>query len=222
MSNKKIETFQTTLCCAEPEVGIPGMGSHFYEWGGDVQKYIENIWPELAQRALENFATELFVDISWATPIEQKLYFALWRRYIGYFFGYPNSTKLLVNKHLNEISSFLQQKGQKAIYQPGDVDFEIDLFLYLDCFLIEMERGGHIRYPFYIGVECDGHDYHERTKQQAQKDKSKDRILRVKGLDIIRFTGSEITRNPDECVKEIDDILDSHLFRVKGILDLSE
>lgn len=56
-------------------------------------------------------------------------------------------------------------------------------------------------------VECDGHDYHERTKEQARRDKARDRFLTGEGLVVIRFTGSEIYRDPSECVHEIDRIL---------------
>lgn len=48
-------------------------------------------------------------------------------------------------------------------------------------------------------VECDGHDYHERTKEQAQKDKSRDRELTAAGFPIFRFTGSEIFKDAKAC-----------------------
>lgn len=47
-----------------------------------------------------------------------------------------------------------------------------------------------------VVVECDGHDFHERTKGQAQRDKSRDRMLQQLGYKVIRFTGSEIYRKP--------------------------
>jgi very-short-patch-repair endonuclease len=34
--------------------------------------------------------------------------------------------------------------------------------------------------------------------------------LAIKGLHVLRFTGSEITRNPDKCTQEIDRLLISH------------
>jgi hypothetical protein len=41
-------------------------------------------------------------------------------------------------------------------------------------------------------VELDGHDFHERTKEQAQRDKERDRNMTRAGYKIMRFTGSEI------------------------------
>ena len=56
-------------------------------------------------------------------------------------------------------------------------------------------------------VECDGLDFHERTKEQAANDKSRDRRLQALGLQVYRFTGSEIFRNPVKCVEEILTVL---------------
>jgi very-short-patch-repair endonuclease len=55
----------------------------------------------------------------------------------------------------------------------------------------------------WIAVECDGHNYHERTKEQAQRDKARDRELAQMGFHVFRFTGSEIYRNNIACVLEI-------------------
>jgi very-short-patch-repair endonuclease len=45
-------------------------------------------------------------------------------------------------------------------------------------------------------VECDGHDYHERTKEQARRDKARDRYIVSTGLPVFRFTGSELAADP--------------------------
>jgi very-short-patch-repair endonuclease len=55
-----------------------------------------------------------------------------------------------------------------------------------------------------IAIECDGHDFHEKTKGQARRDKSKDRYLQSKGWIVARFTGSEIVENADSIVDEIE------------------
>lgn len=52
-------------------------------------------------------------------------------------------------------------------------------------------------------VECDGHDFHERTKEQAAKDRSRDRSAQLSGLAVFRFTGSELWRDPWACADQI-------------------
>lgn len=60
--------------------------------------------------------------------------------------------------------------------------------------------------PSYSGrkiiIECDGHDFHERTKEQAAKDRSRDRSATAAGHRIFRFTGSEIYRDPLGCSRD--------------------
>lgn len=57
-------------------------------------------------------------------------------------------------------------------------------------------------------VECDGHDYHERDKQQAKVDRQVDRARQREGFVLFRFTGSEIYNNPEHCAEEmIGDLL---------------
>jgi hypothetical protein len=124
-----------------------------------------------------------------------------------------------VNQKLSAISEYLEKQGLDAVYSEGDVDYEIDLFLFLSCRLVEPKSGRYILHPYYIGIECDGHDYHERTKAQAAKDRSKDRRLKFKGLDVLRFTGSEITRSPERCVDEVDDLITAEFRRMKQVLD---
>lgn len=54
-----------------------------------------------------------------------------------------------------------------------------------------------------VVVECDGHDFHERTKDQAAHDRSNDRAAVQAGYPVLRFTGSEIWRDPWGCAGEV-------------------
>lgn len=69
-------------------------------------------------------------------------------------------------------------------------------------------------------IECDGHDFHERTKQQAAKDRQRDRQIQSAGHPILRFTGSEICRDPLGCAAQISEFVgDRHIpeqFRKKS------
>ena len=71
-------------------------------------------------------------------------------------------------------------------------------------FLIKCFCNGFVR---MVAVECDGHDYHDRTKEQAARDKARDRKLASLGITVLRFTGSEIYRRPYQIQEEIEAIL---------------
>lgn len=50
-----------------------------------------------------------------------------------------------------------------------------------------------------FAIECDGHEWHEKTKQQVARDKLRDRRMILDGIVPIRFSGSEIHRAPAAC-----------------------
>ena len=62
---------------------------------------------------------------------------------------------------------------------------------------------------YKMAIECDGHDFHEKSKAQALRDKKRDRDLTTCGYIVMHFTGSEIYSAPDECVNEILKFLQS-------------
>lgn len=53
-----------------------------------------------------------------------------------------------------------------------------------------------------IAIELDGHDFHERTREQAERDKSRDRLLQSDGWIVLRFAGSEIWRDAGKCARQ--------------------
>jgi very-short-patch-repair endonuclease len=62
----------------------------------------------------------------------------------------------------------------------------------------DIETGGVAR----LAVECDGHDYHERTKEQGARDRARDRYLQSQDIPIFRFTGTEIWHDAVACARE--------------------
>jgi hypothetical protein len=65
-------------------------------------------------------------------------------------------------------------------------------------------------------VECDGHEFHERTKEQAARDKGRDRHLQSLGYYVLRFTGSELWKDPKRCAREADEFLKDGAYRAAG------
>ena len=83
------------------------------------------------------------------------------------------------------------------------VDFLVSLISNLP--VDDPERDGYkiIEIKNDIIVECDGHDFHEKTKEQAKRDKKRDRSLIDLGFNVYRFTGSEIWENPFDCAWQV-------------------
>jgi hypothetical protein len=67
----------------------------------------------------------------------------------------------------------------------------------------------HVDFGIYakqmrLAVEVDGHEFHEKTKEQAARDKRRDRELQQEGWNVFRFTGSEVWRDPFDCCAQIN------------------
>jgi very-short-patch-repair endonuclease len=64
-------------------------------------------------------------------------------------------------------------------------------------------------------IEIDGHEFHEKTKDQAKRDRERERLLTRKGNIVIRFTGSEVYIDPVKCVKELIQIISERMVIIK-------
>lgn len=76
-----------------------------------------------------------------------------------------------------------------------------------------------------IIVECDGHDFHEKTKEQAAHDKRRDRALFAEGWPVLRFTGSEIRADASGCARQVVEALKASIAqeadRTKHLRDMA-
>lgn len=96
-------------------------------------------------------------------------------------------------------------------------EYRVDFMCYMETILPSSLWPNATPVRNFLAVECDGHDFHERTKKQAARDRARDRALLAAGIPSMRFTGSEIWGDAYGCVTEID-----HFFLKKwqAIYDL--
>lgn len=87
----------------------------------------------------------------------------------------------------------------------GDKTYRIDFTItpYDTDLLWEASLFG-LKFP-NIGVELDGHDYHERTKAQVVSRNRRDRDLQRAGWTVFHFSGSELHNDPLRCALEVFD-----------------
>lgn len=64
-----------------------------------------------------------------------------------------------------------------------------------------------------VVVECDGHDFHEKTREQAERDKKRDRAITAEGYTVMRFSGRELYRDPFACVEEVIDYTQDVIYQ---------
>lgn len=54
-----------------------------------------------------------------------------------------------------------------------------------------------------IAIELDGHDFHDKNKQQRAYEKARDRYIVKGGFRILHYTGSEIVADPYKAAYEV-------------------
>lgn len=79
--------------------------------------------------------------------------------------------------------------------------------LVIACEIVDEENGWTS-----LVVECDGHDFHDRTPEQASRDRARDRLFQSLGFTVFRFTGSDINTRGDDCAQEIARLLYSRCW----------
>lgn len=60
---------------------------------------------------------------------------------------------------------------------------------------------------FKFAIEIDGHEWHEKTKEQAANDRRKDRAYLKNRVLPIRFTGTEVFHDSITCIKDSLEII---------------
>lgn len=67
--------------------------------------------------------------------------------------------------------------------------------------------------PIRLGIEVDGHAFHS-TREQREDDNSRHRDLKEYGYELIRFTGTEINRDPERCALDVAETID-HIYAAR-------
>jgi len=73
-----------------------------------------------------------------------------------------------------------------------------------------------------FALELDGHDFHERTKEQVAHRNQRDRDLQLDGWTVLHYSGSELVRDPAACVVNCYHEASAAFFRHKRAVMAAE
>lgn len=65
------------------------------------------------------------------------------------------------------------------------------------------KNGFEIDFTKNFIVEVDGHEFHQKTKEQVERDNERERALQKAGYEVIRFSGTEIYHKAFRCADEV-------------------
>lgn len=166
----------------------------YYEEEGNVDKYLcEKVSTILSGNKADGGMRLEESLIGCESPIEQLL--ALELEWIGL-------------KNINSYNPFvdvIEIEKQKEITCENK-KYRVDFFI--PVLYLNQENIGVI-------VECDGHEFHQKTKEQVEKDNNRTRDLQKAGYEVIRFSGTEIWHRPYRCAMEVKNIILSKCKYVK-------
>jgi len=161
----------------------------------DVDTCLKSLGLRFGQETADSFQSEWHdtdVDLSAGTPIEQIMSVAL--LYV-----------LKSKAHFGYCGDYIICGSAKNGIRPPQREGFI---------VCPQARVGKYRADFFVGyrhfdgtvisaaIECDGHEFHEKTKKQAQRDKERDRFFQSLGLLVLRYSGSEIFHDPVKCASD--------------------
>lgn len=116
------------------------------------------------------------------SPLERQLYLELSKTYIKF------QTQFALNWNGENISI----EGKKY----GNKNNNFKEVLTIVDFYIEKRQTR-------LCVYTDGHTYHERTEEQAQRDRNIDRKLQELGFQVLRYTGKDVNENMGKIINDI-------------------
>jgi hypothetical protein len=70
---------------------------------------------------------------------------------------------------------------------------------------------GPNRRTMRIAVQCDGHDFHEMSPEQAIQEKNFEKALATGRYRLMRFSGEEITDDPAKCASKVAAEIDAFI-----------
>lgn len=141
----------------------------------------------IAQTPIENlFECSMYFHMS---HVQQEWFREFWvatgDESLANLLGRPDARKLIIARRQFQLT-----------------DWRVDFLIYAYADWAREPSGG-VEGRRKLIVECDGHDFHERTKEQAAKDRARDRWAQSNGYEVFRFTGSELWRDPLGCADQV-------------------
>lgn len=96
-----------------------------------------------------------------------------------------------------------QQDKKDHIFLFSQAEIKIKKKKYFADFLFECdEYVNNYTTNKKIIIECDGYEFHQKTKEQVQHDNEREYDLKMAGYEVLRFSGTQIFNNPIKCAED--------------------
>ena len=105
------------------------------------------------------------------------------------------------------VAFYIYTKG--SIYINPQERIEIGNKVYYADFSISFDYfvNNSFNEDFKLVIECDGYEFHQKTKEQVDNDNQREYDLKMQGYNVLRFSGREIFKYPMQCIEKLIDYL---------------
>ena len=101
-------------------------------------------------------------------------------------------------KIMDEIGLYLYVEPQTEIECKNGKKYRADFTIFYDEICNPL-----LKEDFLLDIECDGYEFHQKTKKQVKNDNQREYDLKMEGYEILRFSGTQIFENPERCAADI-------------------
>ena len=81
----------------------------------------------------------------------------------------------------------------------GDKTYIADFTFDTETYFSDIYKCEH---ELKLVIECDGHEFHAKTKEQVKRGNERDLALKLEGYDVLHFSGSQIYNDPFGCARD--------------------
>ena len=101
--------------------------------------------------------------------------------------------------HFGDAEGYYLEPQYEVVSRDESKHFYVDFAFIAD----DVDDLTTIKNPdFKLAIECDGHEFHEKSKKQVEYDNEREYELKMLGFDVLRFSGSQIYNKPFRCAAQ--------------------
>jgi very-short-patch-repair endonuclease len=163
------------------------------------QSKVRELYGEIHKDSFDAQMFHYLYDIGIDSPIEQIFFMALRLQCEEMGFEFTTSEYFYYG---NKFQFVLAVYPQKKIGK-----YKVDFF-------IKLTQGSGVT---ELIIELDGHEFHERDKQQRSYEKARDRFLINSGYKVFHYTGSDVVKKPQHVAYEVIKSLDGYLCKPETV-----
>lgn len=157
--------------------------------------------------------TELFLEMFLQSPkkVQQLLLLPLVKEYFYPEFWNDESIKSPIEQIFItafEMYCYIEGKEEIVLFPQKELIYKdkkyyIDFVFEADDYLSYLVLQEKIKNKkFKLAIECDGYEFHQKTKEQVQRDNEREYNLKMSGYEVLRFSGTQIYNNPLKCAED--------------------